>query len=1038
MLPTIVTILSLAAVPLGPGASGPAPWLPRSEPSPFVPEAGRFIVGPGAPTTASEGPWKSSGSVSHARATWHVRGPVRRAVLFLHNDGPIRAYFDGRLVWEPGQRLWTDVGPRLKPGPLFVALRAYSDWTAMFYAQMRVEYVDGSVEDFVTRAEGWQIAARPAEDWFRNPAAAGDWQPARDIGGYHPEPGQRAARHQEFASLPREGVRALVAEHNARLQREWPRDRQARMAPGGPDAPEWRASLAGFARLNERGELVDGAGQVRHLVFALYTNHGAYCPMAPEFDWDQYERDLEMMEHAGVHLYMREVGLTWLLDRDAGWQKLPTGFRPKGSGVPRCERAVELLDHFVRRARAHGRYIVFEGDFYWNVHAAIPWAYRTRYHLYPELAEANALAHRRVLARYADCTNVLGYMIGEEDILLAYDLANPHQHALFSGWLRRRYGTLDAFRRTHALAYDYADLSGFRPGLSPTGYWESNWRGLPPEPVLVPAYTPKAGVFDGIGRWSDIPLPGWPNYRSPDEPAVELGGHREIANGSIPRDPLWPDFYAFQQDDLYFGFVSRWARTVREAAPHQLLFFSNAQDSECSWHWPELYRRSDLPFDVIGVGDHDAGSDLPELKPWYTVRKAIKSIAAYRPYVRVPGAAPRGIATGEGEIGRKEHPEQVRNGYLGYLFDEIGGGVAWTQTYTWVHMAGGDTGALNRGDTPFLAWCGPFLRAAQGVSFALKRPVRVLIVRNFALANSNMSGLDCGDMYAVADAVSQLNLEFDIVMGRDLSHGPRRGKVDLTPYQLVIVPNAAVDQPATAWAALDSWLKDARHAGRRALAIGRVGSLDEHLQPMVGFAAPVARWLGASSYASSRQLTGRQDAVLRADGVDTSLSLDFGAVAPTGVLPDGEPFVTVGGLAVARRRPYGAGQVFAFGFPLGFASRFGSEDAPVQRPLDAMLPVLEAMARAAHVERPVLAPHNLRVYVSDDGRMVLVRERQGVRTDAEVAVRLPEGVRYPGLPMRRTADGYARFRVRLEPWTGAWWKAEEREHAAADEATIDK
>ncbi|MCX7597471.1 MAG: hypothetical protein N2512_01195, partial [Armatimonadetes bacterium] len=113
----------------------------------------------------------------------------------------------------------------------------------------------------------------------------------------------------------------------------------------------------------------------------------------------------------------------------------------------------------------------------------------------------------------------------------------------------------------------------------------------------------------------------------------------------------------------------------------------------------------------------------------------------------------------------------------------------------------------------------------------------------------------------------------------------------------------------------------------------------------------------------------------------------------------------------------------AFGFPLGFAHEPLWGMAPEQHPRDATAAVYEELAAAAAVDRPILAPHNLRVYVADDGKVLLVRERAGLATDAEVSVPLPAGVKYPGLPARRGSDGYTRLRLRLAPWESRWWKA---------------
>jgi hypothetical protein len=461
---------------------------------------------------------------------------------------------------------------------------------------------------------------------------------------------------------------------------------------------------------------------------------------------------------------------------------------------------------------------------------------------------------------------------------------------------------------------------------------------------------------------------------------------------------------------------------VREGAPHQLLFYSNAQDFTASWHFLHLFRRADLPFDLIGVGCHDSGQDLSEIRPAYTVRKAIKVISSYRPYVLSPGSPAGGVAPGEGEGGRAEHPEEVLNYYRGALFDEIGGGVAWTQTYNWCHISGADATTPPH-ETPLLHWFADFQPAVQGTPFPLKRKVEVLVVRNANLQHSNMSGLDYGNALAVAEALMQLNVEFDIVMDRDLVTGAEPLKIDLRPYRLVIVPTLEVDMAEGAWRALDKWLGE-DGGGGRVLALGRVGEIGRRLEPRAGFPPMLSRWLGTDRYARKVELRGNQSLGLVGDG-GRSLVVDVGSIPPTGVLGVGTPvLVSAAGDPTAASAPVGHGQVVAFGFPLGFVDNYlWGELTPEQSPRDAVVPLYEWLAREAGVERPVVAPHNLRVYVSAGARMVLVRERAGLATDTDIAFRAPAGVRYGDGEPRRDAEGRAVVHVTLSPWEGRWWTA---------------
>jgi hypothetical protein len=924
--------------------------------------------------------------------------------------------------------VWADVTARVGGGPIAVTALVRSIWRPVLFAQMRVEYVDGSSEDFAT-GSGWECLADPS----------GIWGPAADAGGYHREPGGGFWGH-EFALLPRELLRERLDEHNRRLRADFAADTDvALILDTAPERSEWADQFQGFCRVDDRtGQLLDGAGRVRHLFFTIYnqvTPSGTALSL-PEFDLDQLERDLDLMADAGVNLYMRQTGWDWLLTADGEWA--PLDKQPGGSGLPHFARGIDLLDHLVRRAHAHGRYIVFEGDFYWGAHSAVvPPPYRSRYHLYPEVLEAQALAMRKVMCHLSACPNVLGMMIGEEDILLAHDLRNPHQHALFADFLRRKYGTLEEFRRQTPRGHDYADHSAFRPAERKSEYFAD----AEPEPVLIPSFPLRDGVFDRAREWLDIPLPLWPEFRSSEAPEVVLADQKSY-NEFTPEDPLWMDFYEMREDELLFGMLSRWAQIVRQGMPRQLLFYSNAQDFTNSWHFLHLYRRADLPFDVIGVGCHDSGFNLAEIRPEDTVRKAIKVIASYRPYALAPGSPARGVASGEGEGGRHDQPEEVLDYYRGALFDEIGGGAAWTQTYTWTHISGAG-GTEPPQETPLLAWMRDFMPTVQGVEFPLRRPVQVLIVRNANLQHSNLSGLDYGNAMQVAEALTQLNVEFDIVMDRDLIWGRHDLKTDVAPYRLVIVPSLAADLAPSAWDALSAWLGD-KGPGRRVLAIGWAGRRGNRLQPLDGFPEAFARLTGVSDYSGTVSLRGPQPLVLRQEGERADLTVDFGNGLPAGTFAEGQPLLeSADGTPIGvllqpvgvdgprtnvSRQTFRTGDteklICALGFPLGLNSNELWNLAPQQNPRDALVPLYEALAGIAGVDRPILAPHNLRVYLSEGGRMVLIRERAGLPTDAEVRLRLPREVRFADLQPARDGDGYARLHVALKPWEARWWKAE--------------
>ena len=93
-------------------------------------------------------------------------------------------------------------------------------------------------------------------------------------------------------------LHARFEAHNEKLRKLWEKDRTD---PGlqltdPPDRPEWAAQFKSFCKLGEDGQLVDGAGQTRHLFFNIYENNGVLSEEG--FDYDQLERDLDLMARA--------------------------------------------------------------------------------------------------------------------------------------------------------------------------------------------------------------------------------------------------------------------------------------------------------------------------------------------------------------------------------------------------------------------------------------------------------------------------------------------------------------------------------------------------------------------------------------------------------------------------------------------------------------------------------------------------------------------------------------------------------------------
>lgn len=172
-------------------------------------------------------------------------------------------------------------------------------------------------------------------------------------------------------------------------------------------------------------------------------------------------------------------------------------------------------------------------------------------------------------------------------------------------------------------------------------------------------------------------------------------------------------------------------------------------------------------------------------------------------------------------------------------------------------------------------------------------------------------------------------------------------------------------------------------------------------------------------------LKGKQTVELVAETGARELTVDFGSVPPVGIFDRGEPVLRAAdGSVIGARTRRGYASVFAFGFPLGFAHEplWGLE--PKQEPRDAMAPLFDCLASEAWVDRPVVAPHNVRVYLASRGEMILIRERAGIGGPVRIGLMRDEGRTYPGLELSRGEDGFVWFTVDLAPWEGKWYKAE--------------
>jgi hypothetical protein len=110
-----------------------------------------------------------------------------------------------------------------------------------------------------------------------------------------------------------------------------------------------------------------------------------------------------------------------------------------------------------------------------------------------------------------------------------------------------------------------------------------------------------------------------------------------------------------------------------------------------------------------------------------------------------------------------------------------------------------------------------------------------------------------------------------------------------------------------------------------------------------------------------------------------------------------------------------------FGFPLGLAFDRLWGMAQQQTPYNTLARVYEDLVDSAGVPRPLRAPHNLRVAVSDDRSAVFVQERHGIPVRDLCELALPEGTVCDTAELLPAAGGWYLLRSDLGPYEGRYF-----------------
>ncbi len=882
----------------------------------------------------------------------------------------------------------------LRKGENVLALHAEnSQGGAGILAVICFEFGDGRVYRIVSDTS-WRCNESESLGWQETGFNDLTWPGARDLGCYPCMPWGRL--------LPR-----TWAEQDAEIaayRQRWQDQGATEVLPGKDDSNAGEKASAARLFIDPQSHLLSNGADNFQLFFTIYNQ------MSPEnrwrlsvldFDYDLVERDFQVMQECGIHIYMRAFSWKELLDRNGCWKRIER--QPVGTVLPDFEYVYEVYDYFFERAQAHGLQVVAEADIYWGLpEEIIPRVdYGGKLYLYDELWEPVVDAYAKCLAYLSRHANLMAILLGEEGAPFDLCLEEDRTRALFSDWLQTEYLSLGRLERIWGDLYDTADRSMWR---------EEKIEG---RTVLFPQYPRTKQVWESIRSFRDIPLPRWEYRRDPAQPGVPLREDRYRTFGlDVLEDPAAIDFFRWRQN-LVHKRLQTWSRAMRKAAPNLILQFSSDADFCLPWHFPQYFDRTRLPFDVIGVGQHDHKTNFEDLPHWATVRELVQNTASYAPHVLKAidldtSLKPLAFASGEGMGSTLEDRDGVRRYFPAWLLDLYGTGAAYVLSYTWCDLSGRDYERRDDYSAPVLSWMRENLKQLREHPSTISEDTQVLILRNLKTIFSFQGGYDFGNTRALAGVLAQTHVPFHILPDEDVTIGDDPYRINLDDYRVIYIPYLPQHFEDHTWECLRAWLSDSRHTGERALMIGAIGEDT----PYFAYASRERTHVllhdlfgGTFAYSESRIVRGPQQFTIRQFMGRYNPGEEITITFPERIVP-GRPnlsFLTEetikspmtevlltdsGQRAVAVRRKFEGNAVYLVGFPLGLAcdALWGFEQD--QEPFDALVGLFQAPLDDAGIEPPIRLPHNVVGYLSDDGTLLSLKERFGhnVKDSAELNV----------------------------------------------------
>jgi len=779
------------------------------------------------------------------------------------------------------------------------------------------------------------------------------------------------------------------------------------------------------------------------------------------FDLTKLRSDFRRMRAAGIRaVYVwAGAGEGFFLNPDGSWRKVadpltgvippetPAGLREKinavhkkaaEAGIGPFEHNYEIYDYLLDCARAEGLYVV----------TVIPgmWSQPAKYDI-REIREG-FLSDRlwrqiiddwcKILGRLKDRKEILGYLVEGEIFFLTpwnekqwrllgpdapkvevarspLEGTDPRLARRFQAFVKGRHRSIEALKKRWGHGYDRSDPRYM-------------------EPSGIPLYPFKPGVFDRVGAWDDVPLPTVERPRGSETTIGKGKGFPHWLN--VPLDPVWVEF-GYYKEALYLKRTNELADSLRKADPNHLFMLSAAADDVPVFHpFYVAWAHGASSFDVLLHGGGYALETFERtparIPPHKTVLEMYQSVGLYRPFaVRATGGA-RAFGMGEGGFAAAEstdpasrviHASEIMQDRFitALLFDNFGGGSALANIWDWGTLTGATLDNPKLHDHVALSSIAEVSRAVEADTFTRGHDARILILANGPTLHSVMKQLSWNNIASLSSVLAMTHCLFDVVTTDEVSFGARPGKVDISRYQAIFMPQLfqIPRQPlsgegplgdgsddADLWVLLRQWLAA---EPQRMLCVGLTCLNDAYFNPLPRLPGIVRNVVGNVSPGPlevadgphSWQITGggKLTVVLNNTFIQT-ITIPEGA-ASEALQPYLKQELKV--LGVRRRLPNGS-QVYYFGFPLGLSwsyfmppelrggimnERFDPEE---------MARFYAKLIGQAGIVGDYEAPPSIVAYISDNARAVLVRQRfsDGPRKGKLLSSELLRGHIYAG------------------------------------------